>query len=84
MIDEEVHDIVETQYIRAKQLLSANKKSLENLAKRLLEKEVIYSNDLEEIFGKRKYKDNFEVPELDSNMQSKEKTDKKSILEVGD
>ncbi|MDL2262388.1 ATP-dependent zinc metalloprotease FtsH [Bacteroidales bacterium OttesenSCG-928-I21] len=53
VIDNEVKQIVETQYERAKQVLIKNIYGLSQLAERLLEKEVIFSDDLENIFGKR-------------------------------
>lgn len=52
-IDHEVRELVEGQYKRAKQILTENKDKLSLLAKKLLEKEVIFKEDLEEIFGKR-------------------------------
>jgi cell division protease FtsH len=52
-IDKEISKIVETQYIRAKKILTANKEKLTTLAHQLLEKEVIFKENLEEIFGKR-------------------------------
>ena len=52
-IDEEVSKIVEAQYTRAKRILSENKDKLTALAAQLLEKEVIFKEDLETIFGKR-------------------------------
>ncbi|MFP5471431.1 MAG: ATP-dependent zinc metalloprotease FtsH [Bacteroidia bacterium] len=55
MIDEEVSKILESQYTRAKQILSENKDKLELLAQKLLEKEVIFKEDLEVIFGKRPF-----------------------------
>jgi cell division protease FtsH len=55
IIDEEVSEIIERAYERAKQILSQNREKLENLAKKLLEKEVIFKEDLEEIIGKRKF-----------------------------
>src|SRR6056297_533599 len=54
LIDKETKKIVENSYQRALKLLRDNKKGHEKLALRLLEKEVIFSDDLEEIFGKRK------------------------------
>ncbi|MDD3877123.1 MAG: ATP-dependent zinc metalloprotease FtsH [Bacteroidales bacterium] len=54
-IDEEVSKIVESAYNRAKKILSDNKNKLERLASLLLEKEVIFKEDVEEIFGKRIY-----------------------------
>ncbi|TXC81745.1 ATP-dependent zinc metalloprotease FtsH [Luteibaculum oceani] len=53
VMDHEVHEIIEGQYKRAKDLLSKHQAELEKLAKKLLEKEVIFKEDLEEIFGKR-------------------------------
>lgn len=55
MIDEEVSKILESQYVRAKQILAENKDKLEKLADKLLEKEVIFKEDLEVIFGKRPF-----------------------------
>ena len=54
LIDNEVDRIITEQYKRAKEILTANKKGLDQLAGILLEKEVIFSEDLENIFGKRK------------------------------
>ena len=53
MIDEEVSKLVESQYQRALQLLEDNKDKLAQLADKLLEKEVIFKEDLVAIFGKR-------------------------------
>lgn len=52
-IDSEVSSIIENQYIRAKQLLTENTVKHTELAELLLEKEVIFSEDLERIFGQR-------------------------------
>lgn len=54
LIDREVKLIIEESYQRAKDVLSSNMKGLTELAELLLEKEVIFSEDLERIFGKRK------------------------------
>jgi cell division protease FtsH len=53
-IDDEVKLIVEKQYQRAKNILTINKEKHAQLAELLLEREVIFSEDLEIIFGKRK------------------------------
>ncbi len=53
VIDEEISFLVETAYKRAVELLEQNKEGLIHLAEKLLEKEVIFSDDLELIFGKR-------------------------------
>lgn len=53
LIDQEVSDLVEKAYKKAVQVLTDNRKNLEKLANKLLEKEVIFKEDLEDIFGKR-------------------------------
>lgn len=55
IIDEEVSKLIEAQYVRAKQILTENKHLLIQLAEKLLEKEVVFKEDLEEILGKRPY-----------------------------
>lgn len=54
LIDQEVKQIIEESYVRAQDVLKNNMKGLIELAELLLEKEVIFSEDLERIFGKRK------------------------------
>jgi cell division protease FtsH len=55
LIDSESKLLIETQYVRALEVLNANKEGHEKLAELLLEKEVIFSEDLENVFGKRKW-----------------------------
>jgi len=55
LIDEEVKRIINEQYNRAKEILTDNKGHHQSLTDVLLEKEVIYADDLEKIFGKRKW-----------------------------
>ncbi len=55
VIDQEISNIVEKAYARSKKVLADNREGLEKLAKKLLEKEVIYSDDLVEIFGSRQW-----------------------------
>ncbi len=55
IIDEEVSKLIETAYKRAKTILTKNKHLLKLLAEKLLEKEVIFKEDLEIIFGKRTF-----------------------------
>ncbi|WP_396601812.1 ATP-dependent zinc metalloprotease FtsH [Algibacter sp. R77976] len=55
LIDKEISDIIEKQYQRAIKLLEANKDKLTELAEVLLEKEVIFKDNLEKIFGKRPF-----------------------------
>ncbi|NCO62867.1 MAG: ATP-dependent zinc metalloprotease FtsH [Flavobacteriales bacterium] len=56
LIDKEISDLIEKQYLRAIQLLENNKDKLTELANVLLEKEVIFKDNLEKIFGKRGFK----------------------------
>lgn len=56
-IDSEVSKIIETEYDRAKGLLRSNRDKLDQLAQKLLEKEVIFREDLVEIFGERAYEE---------------------------
>ena len=56
LIDEEISKIIEAQYERAQVILKKHRKELAELAELLLEKEVIFSDDLERIFGKRPFK----------------------------
>ena len=53
VIDEEISSIIEQQYQRALYILTENKDKLTALAELLLEREVIFKEDLEHIFGKR-------------------------------
>ena len=52
-IDEEVRNLISGEYERAKKVLLEHKDGHAQLAQRLIEKEVIFAEDLEEIFGKR-------------------------------
>ncbi len=53
LIDEEVKIIIDSQYERALKVLKENAEGHSKLAELLLQREVIFSEDLEEIFGKR-------------------------------
>lgn len=58
VIDQEISTLIETEYQRAIKILEDNRDKLEQLANILIEKEVIFKDDLETIFGKRP----FEIP----------------------
>ena len=64
LIDKEISNIIEEQYVRALKLLEENKDKLTELAEVLLDKEVIFKDNLEKIFGKRPYETE-EQPVLD-------------------
>ena len=55
LIDKEISNLIEGQYQRAIQILKDNKDKLNQLAAILIEKEVIFKDDLEAIFGKRTF-----------------------------
>ena len=55
LIDNEVKALVDKAYVRTKQILNANKDKLTELAELLLEKEVIFKEDMERIFGSRSF-----------------------------
>lgn len=55
LIDTEVKAMIAQQYERAKQILNDHTAGHNQLAEILLEREIIYSDDLEHIFGKRKW-----------------------------
>ena len=56
-IDEQVHQLIESCYAKAKQILSEHKEQLDQLAGLLLEREVIFTEDVERILGKRPFAD---------------------------
>jgi ATP-dependent metalloprotease FtsH len=74
IIDEEVHKLVQDAYQRALKLLKDNKTKVDTLAKVLLEKEVIFRENLEEIFGKRTF-------ELDIERDKEREVEKKRMKE---
>jgi len=65
VIDDEVSKLIDEQYKRAKKTLREMQDGLNQLANQLLEKEVIFTEDLERIFGKRKSNPD-EMPMVDS------------------
>ena len=52
-IDKQVHELVESAYTKAKDILETHKDQLNVLAQILIDKEVIFADDLEKIYGKR-------------------------------
>jgi cell division protease FtsH len=57
LIDQEVSALVEKAYVRSVNIVKKNKKNIEILANKLLEKEVLFREDLEDIFGTRPYEE---------------------------
>jgi ATP-dependent metalloprotease FtsH len=62
IIDEEVSKLIENAYIRTKEILMGRKADLDRLALLLLEREVIFMEDLEFIFGKRPFEKELPAP----------------------
>ncbi len=80
VIDREISKLVEGAYQRAIKILTENKDKLKKLANLLLEKEVIFSEDLESIFGKRPFESANEEAELVVDAEVQKELDKKKSL----
>jgi len=80
-IDEEISMMIEAQYERAIQILEGNKDKLTVLADLLLEKEVIFKDDLEKIFGKRPFEDVLPVTESEEKKVIKKEEEIQSLAE---
>ena len=78
-IDSEVKRIVDNAYNRTKKLLTEKREQLEKIANKLLEKEILFQNDLENLIGKRPFKDN-RVNIEESNNTSKENSQGKPLV----
>ena len=86
LIDKEISNLIEEQYQRALKLLEANKDKLTKLAEILLDKEVIFKDNMEEIFGKRPYKSRDEIRDgyvSEKKGTEKEETVTKNNLQTG-
>jgi len=73
LIDDEVKAMIDAQYQRALGILTKNKAKLTKLAEQLLESEVIFSDNLEEIFGKRPWNTEEEQEKQKSVEKAREK-----------
>lgn len=62
LIDEEAKNMVEASYARAKEILESHKEQHRQVAELLLEREVIFSDDLERILGKRPWSEEEDAP----------------------
>jgi cell division protease FtsH len=71
VIDEEVSKIIEKAYQKAVDLLTVHRTQLDQLSKKLLEKEVIFKDDLEEILGPRQWKERNPANELKPALEPK-------------
>lgn len=71
-IDKEISKMIEAQYERAIEILELNKEKLTTLAELLLEKEVIFKDDLEKIFGKRPFEKEETIEEGEKETKEEE------------
>ncbi len=79
IIDEEVSRIISEQYERAKQILSEHSEGLTELAGVLISREVIFTEDVEKIFGKRQW-----TSRTDEILAAREAADKKAAEDKKD
>ena len=71
IIDQEIKIITDNQYNRAKAILKKHEDKLHKLANKLLETEVIFKEDLEELFGKRPFDKEVNEEKKDASKKSK-------------
>ena len=81
LIDKEISNLIETQYQRAIDLLEANKDKLSQLADILLEKEVIFKDDLQKIFGNRPFAEKEQIPLISKKSEVKDTSSEDSEIE---
>lgn len=86
LIDQEVQHLINEQYERAKKILSENAQGHNQLANVLLEREVIYSEDVEHIFGKRPWVSRSEeiLESQEKEEQAKKELEEKEDKEIKD
>lgn len=77
-IDAEIHKMIEEAYAKAKEILIENREKVDRLAKILVEKEVIFREDVEEIFGKRPFDEHKE--EVKDLVKENQETDNQQEL----
>lgn len=80
-IDEEVRKLVDSAYERTKQLLKERSSELEVVAQELLEKEIIFQNDLERLVGKRPFEHQTTYQEYTNGTDKSEKNNKTQVAE---
>lgn len=81
LIDLEVQEMIETQYARAKSLLTEHSEGHARLSQLLVEREVVFAEDVERIFGPRPWVSRTE--ELLDEAKADEKHEAKNAKESG-
>ena len=74
LIDQRVRELIDDVYNQAKQILLDNREKLDKLAKILIDKEVIFREDVEEIYGPRQWDDGIEGIKDMVNKKDEDKT----------
>lgn len=69
-IDAQIHQMVEQAYEKAKSILIANREKLDKLAQILVEREVIFREDVENIYGPRPWDEKVETKASDNNSEA--------------
>jgi cell division protease FtsH len=83
LIDSEAKDIVAVEFERAKKILNDNAEKHNTLAELLIEKEVIFAEDLEKIFGKRPWTSrNDELMAQNAESEELEKTNSENKIPI--
>jgi len=83
MIDIEVRSQIDQAYQRTKQLLTDKREGLEKLAEKLLEKEILFQSDLEEILGKRPFDNRTTYDEFVNGMEPANDAVKETLQHEG-
>ena len=81
LIDKEVKAIIDEQYNRAKDLINSHREQHKELADLLVEKEVIFADDVERIFGKRPWTSRQEELSKESKKDSEDNTEETTETE---
>lgn len=82
LIDDEVKELINSQYERAKQILRENAEGHRKLAELLFEREVIFAEDVEKIFGKRKWESRSDELLRENEAKQKEMEEASAEAEV--
>lgn len=85
LIDQEVQNMIETQYARAKSLLTEHSEGHAKLSQLLVEREVVFAEDVERIFGPRPWVSRTEelLDEAKADAKSEDKNAKESGVQSG-
>lgn len=79
LIDSEVQKVIDEQYARAKQILTEHKDGLKELAELLIEREVIFTEDVERIFGKRPWTSRADELSAESDERKRQREEEEKI-----